>query len=293
MRIALTGASGFLGRAIIRAAHPRGHEIVAFSRSPGRDVRGTVEMRPFTFDKPLNFAGCEAVIHLAGEPIVGVWTRAKRHEIMGSRVRGTRRVVEGIARAAEKPEVFVCASGVGYYADWGEAELAESTPSGHDLVAATCQAWESEAATAKGVRTVSLRIPPVLGRDGGMLRALLPIFRLGLGGPLGSGRQWMPWIHIEDFARLALFAIEDMAVSGPINACAPWPVRNEDFTRTLARVLHRPAFLRVPAWALRFALRGLSVELLSSRRVVPAAATALGFGFRFPELEPALRDLLG
>ncbi|MEQ1860301.1 MAG: TIGR01777 family oxidoreductase [Chthoniobacteraceae bacterium] len=292
MRIALTGASGFLGRSIIRAAHTRGHETVAFSRAPARGVEGAIETRQFEFSSPPDFSGCEAVIHLAGEPIFGLWTRARRREIMVSRVRGTRRVIEGIARAQEKPEVLVCASAVGYYADAGDTELTETSPLGTDLLAATCAAWEIEAAQASGVRIVHLRIAPVLGRGGGMLGAMAPIFRCGLGGRLGSGQQWMPWIHVEDLARLALFAIEDMSVSGPVNACAPWPVRNADFARTLARVLDRPAFCHVPAWAVRFALRGLGRELLASKRVVPAAATGHGFAFRFPDLEPALRDVL-
>ena len=292
MRIALTGASGFLGRPIIVAAHLRGHETIAFSRNPARHVDGAVETCQFDFASPPDLRGCEAVIHLAGEPIAGLWTREKRHEIIASRVRGTRRIVEAIARAKEKPEVLVCASGIGYYADGGDAELREDSPRGDDFLGATCEAWEDEAIQARGVRVVRLRIAPVLGRGGGMLGAMLPIFRCCLGGPIGSGRQWMPWIHIEDLARLVLFAIEDLNVSGPVNACAPWPVRNADFTRTLARVLRRPAILPVPAWAVRFALRGLAGELLASKRVVPAAATAHGFGFRFPELEPALRDLL-
>lgn len=292
MRIALTGASGFLGRPIMCAAHLRGHETVAFSRTPGREIDGAVETRGFEFTSPPDFNGCEAVIHLAGEPIFGLWTRERRREIMASRVRGTRRVVEGILRAKQRPEVLVCASGVGYYADGGDTELTETSPAGGSFLAATCVAWENEAAQAKGVRVVRLRIAPVLARGGGTLGAMAPLFRCGLGGPIGSGQQWMPWIHMEDLARLTLFAIEDMNVSGPVNACAPWPVRNADFARTLARVLHRPAFCRVPAWAVRFALRGLGAELLASKRAVPAAATAHGFGFRFPELEPALRDAL-
>ncbi len=293
MQIAVTGASGFLGQAIIRTAHARGHEVVAFSRTPDREVRGAVETRQFTLSAPPDFSGCEAVIHLAGEPIMGVWTRAKRHEIVTSRVRGTQRVVEAITRVGESVEVLVCASAVGIYADGGDSELDESAQVGRGLLAETCAAWEKEAADAKGARVVSLRIAPVLAPGAGMLRMMRPVFDCGLGAVIGSGRQWMPWIHYEDLARLVLFAVEDMNVRGPLNACAPWPVRNADFSRTLARVLHRPLLLRVPGWALRLALRGLSDELLGSRRVVPAAATSDGFGFRFPELEPALRDLLG
>jgi uncharacterized protein (TIGR01777 family) len=292
MRIALTGASGFVGRAITRLAHQRGHEVVAFSRTPERAVEWAAEMRRFSFEQPLDFTGCEAVIHLAGESILGLWTKEKRRQIITSRVRGTRRVVEGILRAPERPEVFVSASAVGYYRDSGDAELTEDAAPGRSFLAATAAEWENEALQAKGVRVVPLRIAVVLGRGGGALKMMTPIFRFGLGGVIGSGRQWMPWIHLEDLTRLALFAVEDMDVRGPMNACAPWPVRHADFVRTLARALHRPAFFRVPAFVVRLALRGLAAELLESKRVVPAATTAHGFGFHFPELEPALRDLL-
>jgi uncharacterized protein (TIGR01777 family) len=277
----------------MRLAHSRGHEVVAFTRAPEHEVSGAVETRRFDFGAPPDFSGCDAVIHLAGEPILGLWTKNKRREIIASRVRGTRRVVEGMARLAEPPEVLVCASAVGYYAPGGDNELTELSPGGRDFLAGTCSSWEAEADEARTSRVVMLRISPVLGERGGMLKGMLPFFRWGLGGIVGSGKQWMPWIHIEDLARMALFAVEDLDIRGPLNACAPWPVRHEDFVRTLARVLHRPAFFRIPAWAVRLALRGLSAELLDSKRVVPAAATEAGFGFQFPELEPALRHLLG
>lgn len=292
MRLAITGASGFLGQAIVRAAHARGHEVVAFSRTPDRDVRGAIETRVFDFSTPPDLRGCEAVIHLAGESIMGLWTAAKQRAITDSRVLGTRRVVEAIARAGEGIEVFVCASAVGYYADGGDRELDESAPAGTGFLAETCARWEDEAAAAKNTRVVTLRVPPVLGRSGGMLPLMSRSFRLGLGAVIGGGAQWMPWIHVEDFARLALFAVEDMNMRGPVNAVAPWPVRNADFSRTLARVLNRPLIFRIPAWAVRFAFRGFADELLGSKRVVPAAAAAHGFGFHFPELEPALRDLV-
>ena len=292
MTIGLTGATGFLGGRIIDLALRRGHEVVAFTRSPERVIAGC-EMRRFTLDAPPDLRGCEAIVHLAGEPVVGLWTAAKKRRIVESRVLGTRRIVEGIAALAEKPEVFVSGSAIGFYGDRGDEELTEASPAGRGFLAETVQAWEAEARRAKGVRTVLLRTSIVLGKGGGALRAMAPAFRLGLGGPLGDGRQWLSWIHLEDLATLALFAIEDLDVSGPLNAAAPWPVRNADFTRTLARTLHRPAFLRVPAFALRAALGGFAAELLDSKRVLPAAAANHGFGFKFPELEPALKDVLG
>ena len=249
-----------------------------------------VETRRFSLDAPLDLRGCGAVVHLAGESVVGLWTRAKLQRIRESRVLGTRRVVEGIRALAEPPEVFVSASAIGFYADSGDAELTELSPSGTGYFAETCRAWESEAATPL-CRVVNARIGHVLG-DGGMLRLMRPAFRLCLGGRLGDGRQWMPWIHVEDLAEMILFAIGNLDVRGPLNGTAPWPVRNADFTRALARALHRPAFLHTPAWVLRLVFRQFAADLLASKRVLPAAATGHGFGFRFPELEPALNDLI-
>jgi len=289
--IGLTGATGFLGSRFIDTALRRGHEIIAFTRSPERTIPGCA-MRRFDLHAPPDLGGCEAVVHLAGESVVGLWTAAKKHRIVESRVLGTRRVVEALNALKEKPEVFVSGSAIGFYGDRGEEELTETSEPGRGFLAETTRAWEAEALEAHGVRRVTLRTSIVLG-EGGALRAMTPAFRLGLGGPLGDGRQWMSWIHIDDWVTLALFALENLDVRGPLNAAAPWPVRNADFTKALAATLHRPAFLRVPAFALRAALGGFSAELLDSKRVLPAAATDHGFGFKFPELAPALRDVLG
>jgi uncharacterized protein (TIGR01777 family) len=291
MIIGLTGATGFIGRRIIDLALQRGHEIVGFTRDPRRNLSGC-EMRKFSLEAPPDLRGCEAVIHLAGESVLGLWTTAKKRRIRESRVHGTRRVVEAIVALNEPPEVLVCGSAIGFYGDAGDAELTEGSPAGATFLAQTCQAWERAALAAARCRVVLLRTGIVLGRTGGALRAMTPVFRVGLGGRIGSGQQWMSWIHLDDEARLALFAIENLDVSGPLNATAPWPLRNADFTRTLARTLRRPAFCRVPAFALRL-LGDFSHELLDSKRVVPAAATEHGFGFQFPELEPALKNLLG
>jgi uncharacterized protein (TIGR01777 family) len=291
MIIGLTGATGFIGRRIIDLALQRGHEVVAFTRDPRRNVPGC-EMRIFSLEAPLDLRSCEAVIHLAGESVFGLWTNAKKQRIRKSRVLGTRRVVEAIAALNEPPEVLVCGSAIGFYGDAGDNELTEATSVGTGFLAETCQAWEGAALEATRCRVVLLRTGIVLGNKGGALRAMTPVFRAGLGGPIGSGQQWMSWIHLDDEARLALFAIESLDVRGPLNATAPWPVRNADFTRTLARTLRRPAFCRVPAFALRL-LGDFSHELLDSKRVVPAAATDHGFGFQFPELEPTLKNLLG
>jgi uncharacterized protein (TIGR01777 family) len=291
MIIGLTGATGFIGSRIIDLALQRGHEVVAFSRDPKQTLSGC-EMRPFSLETPPDLHGCEGIIHLAGESVFGLWTRAKKQRIRESRVLGTRRIVEAIAALDVPPEVLVCGSAIGFYSDAGDAELTEAAPAGTEFLAETCQSWESAALAAARSRVVLMRTGIVLGREGGALRAMAPIFRAGLGGRIGSGQQWMPWIHLDDEARLALFAMENLDLRGPLNATAPWPVRNADFTRTFARTLHRPAFCHLPAFALRL-LGDFSHELLDSKRVVPAAATEHGFGFQFPELEPALKNLLG
>jgi uncharacterized protein len=292
MIIGITGATGFIGRHIIEHAHRRGHEVIAFTRTPERPVERAVETRLFSEEKTPDLTGCEAVIHLAGEPIFGLWTSRKRRAITESRVRGTRRVVEAIERMSVRPEVLLSGSAIGFYGDGGERELSEDAPQGKSYLGEVAATWEHEALQAKSDRIVLLRTAVVLGREAGALKVMKPIFKAGLGGTMGSGRQWMSWIHIEDMARLALFAVEDLSVKGPLNASAPWPVRHGDFVKTLARLLSRPAIFRVPAFALRLALRGLADELLESKRVVPAAATEHGFGFKFSELEPALRDLV-
>ena len=290
MLLGITGATGFIGRRVIDIALGRGHEVAAFTRSPERAIPGC-EMRAFSLEAPPDLRGCEAVIHLAGESVAGLWTAAKKRRIRESRVLGTRRVVEAIGGMDSPPEVLVGGSAAGFYPDAGDAELTEASASGSGFLAETVQAWEAEAMRLEQTRVVRLRTGIVLGKGGGALRAMTPVFRAGLGAQIADGRQWMPWIHLEDEARLILFAVENLDIHGALNATAPWPVRNADFTRMLARTLRRPALFRVPAFALRM-LGDFSHELLDSKRVLPAAATEHGFGFQFPEIEPTLRNLL-
>jgi uncharacterized protein (TIGR01777 family) len=293
MQLALTGATGFVGRHVIRLAVRRGYEVVAFTRDPTRPVHDCIGTRKFTADEPPDLSGCEAVIHLAGENVAGLWTRGKMRRIRDSRILGTRRIAEAIRASPHPPDVLVSASAIGFYGDSGDAELTEDSPNGTGFLAETCREWEAEALATEAIcRTVRARIGLVMGKGGGALRMMLPLFRLGLGARLGSGRQWLSWIHAEDLARLLLFAVENLDVRGALNATAPWPVRNAEFTATLARSLHRPAFLAAPAFMLRLLLREFSHELLDSKRVLPAAATAQGFGFRFPQLAPALADIV-
>jgi len=293
MQLGLTGATGFVGRHVIRLAVRRGYEVVAFTRDPSRPVHDCIESRKFTLDEPPDISGCGAVIHLAGENVAGIWTHAKLRRIRDSRVLGTRRIAEAIRASSHPPDVLVSASAVGFYGDSGDAEITEDSPCGTGFLAETCRAWEAEAAAAESLcRVVRARIGLVLGKRGGALRPMLPLFRLGLGARLGNGRQWLPWIHAEDLASLLFFAVENLDIRGPLNATAPWPVRNAEFTTALARALHRPAFLRVPAFFLRLLLREFSRDILDSKRVLPATATAHGFGFQFPEISPALADVV-
>ena len=293
MQIGVTGATGFIGREVVRQAVQRGHEIVAFTRNPNVPVHDTIESRLFRLEETPDFSECEAVIHLAGEPIAGLWTRSKVAEIRRSRIEGTRRVVEGIRRLATPPEVLVTASGVGIYEDAGDVEIREDGALGTNELSEIARAWENEARGAVSVcRVVQVRLAMVIGKGGGALPVMRRVFRLGLGGPMSTGRQWWPWISLQDAARLFLFAAESLDLQGPMNGVAPWPVRNSEFTQVLARVLRRPAVWRVPAFALRLLLRGFSHEMLDSRRVVPAVATAHGFPFAAPEIETALRSAL-
>ncbi|MDB6175330.1 MAG: Cell division inhibitor [Chthoniobacteraceae bacterium] len=292
MNIGITGATGFIGHRLIDVALRRGHEVIAFSRNPEAPIPGC-EMRVFSESKVPDISKCEALVHLAGEPVFGLWTPSKKRRIRESRVQGTRRIVEAINASATPPEVFVSGSAIGYYGESGERELTElSASSDGGFLSRVCHEWEAEAIKAISTRVVLLRTSIVLGKQSGALKMMAPIFRAGLGGKLGSGDQWMSWIHIEDEIRLILFAIENMDIAGPLNASAPWPVRNAEFTETLARTVHRPAFLHVPAFAL-LPLGEFRSELLDSKRVLPAVASDHQFGFQFPELGSALKHLLG
>jgi len=290
MKIAITGASGLIGRHIAVLARQRGHEVISYSRHPPESP----DWRRFTPDAPPDLTGCDGVLNLAGESVAGLWTSSKRRAIRESRILATRRIVEAIQSAPHPPRVLLNASAVGIYGDTGDSAIDESAPHGAGFLAEVCEAWESEAlrAATASVRVVLLRTGLVLSPQGGALKAMLPAFRLGLGGRLGNGRQWIPWIHMEDEAALALAALETDSIQGPLNATAPNPVRNSDFTAALAATLRRPALFAVPAFALRAALGGFAAELLESRRVIPAAAAKAAFPFRFPDLPAALTSLL-
>ena len=299
MNITITGATGFIGRRLVARLLASNHSLHLLVRHAkiglGSQVRCSIwnalELEP----APESLAGADAVIHLAGEPVSQRWTPAAKRRILESRVEGTRRLIEAVGRQSRRPSVLICASAVGLYGSRGSESITESAPPGEGFLSEVCLAWEREAdsAAALGLRVVKLRTGVALGKEGGALAQILTPFRWGAGGKVATGEQWMSWIHVEDLAGLIEFALDTPGVRGPMNAVSPNPVTNSDFTRELATVLRRPAVFSIPASALR-ALYGEMAEIvLSSQRVVPRVALSAGFQFRFPELGPALRNLLG
>jgi len=288
VRVLLTGGTGFIGRALADALAAAGHTVTLVTRDPGR-ARGAA----VGWDEvPAAVAAADAVVNLAGEPLAaGRWTDARKAEIRGSRVDATRRLVAAVAAAPSRPSVLVSASAVGYYGPHGDEPLDETAAPGEGFLAEVCRAWEAEAAPAEalGLRVVRLRFGLVLGRDGGALARMLPPFRAFVGGALGSGAQWMSWIHRDDVVGLVLEALAKEAYRGPVNATAPHPVTNAEFTRVLGRILARPTLVRVPAAVLRLALGETADMLLTGQRVLPAVAERLGYRWRYADLVPALR----
>ncbi|MEI6278432.1 MAG: TIGR01777 family oxidoreductase [Verrucomicrobiae bacterium] len=270
-RLGIFGASGFVGGVLRGLAAERGIGTVCFSRHERPGFR--------VFSGPGDLRGVDAVVNLAGEPILGLWTAERKRRIVESRVWGTRRIVAAIRESSVR--TLVNSSAIGYYGDTGEREADESSPGGSGFLADTCASWEAAASEADGARVVLLRIGFVIG-EGGAMRWMRPLFRAGLGGNLGSGRQWMSCIHAADVAGMILWSLENPAVSGPVNAVMPEPVRNAEFTKALAAAVRRPAILPVPAFALRLALGSLSQVMLGSTRVRPGVALRLGYRHKFP-----------
>ena len=294
--VLVIGATGLVGKRLVRALLAGRVGVRAATRAPA-NARLPAGVEAVAWDGVMipsaRLAGCDAVVHLAGEPVFGgLPSKARRDRILASRIDSTHALVQSIERlpASERPKVFVCASAVGYYGDRGEEALPESAEPGRGFLADVCVAWEEEAraAAALGVRTVSLRIGIVLAREGGALASLARLFRLGLGGRVGSGAQWVPWIHVDDLVAMIDTALRDERWSGAINAVAPNAVTNAELTRELARAVRRPALMPAPAFAVRAALGEMAGELLGSRRVIPARATELGYRFRIDSLERAL-----
>ena len=296
MTTLITGGTGFVGRELCK----RLDRVTITSRRPSnalkdlnKDVEQVIQWDP---SQPLALPQenhYQSVVNLMGESIAeGRWNPEKKKRIRDSRVNGTRRLVDAIIESGKLPDVFVSASAIGIYGDTGEDIVEEDHACGTGFLADVCEQWEQEAMRLQthNVRVVCLRIGIVLGGQGGALKKMVPIFRWGLGGNLGSGKQWVAWIHVEDMVSLIQWSIENNSVTGPVNATAPNPVRNKELTKTLASVLKRPAFLPAPKFALRLALGKFAESLLFSQRVVPAFALNHGFQFQFSDLEAAIKD---
>ena len=294
MKVVVTGGTGFLGRRLLAALLRKGHEVAVVTRDPGTAVVPKGARAVSWSDLATAVDGAGGVVNLAGETIAQRWTAPAKARIVGSRASAAERVGAALRAARRQPGVLVNASAVGFYGNRGNEELTETSGPGTGFLAETTVAWEEAArrAAPAGVRLVLPRIGVVLGEDGGALSKMLLPFRLGLGGPLGSGTQWMPWIHRDDLVGLLVAALEDPRFEGPVNATAPGPVTMREFASTLGRVLHRPAFAPAPAFAIRAAMGEMAALVLDGQKALPTKASSLGFRFLFESLEPALREIL-
>jgi uncharacterized protein (TIGR01777 family) len=305
LRVTVTGATGLIGTALVAALRDRGAHVTVLSRDPeraqarlgssGQPALEAMRWEPMSEPAPaMALAGRDAVVHLTGENVAQRWTATAKHAIRESRVTGTRNLIEGLAGADPHPRTLVSGSAIGYYGPHGEEPLDEDAPPGAGFLAGVCAAWEREAEHARelGMRVVQLRIGVVLDSGGGALASMLTPFRLGVGGPVAGGRQYVSWIHSEDLVGLTLAALEDERWSGPINATAPQPVSNREFSRALGKALRRPSLLPVPGLALRMLFGEMSQVITTGARVLPAKPLVLGYRFRHPRLDEALRAAL-
>lgn len=298
MQILITGGTGLIGRHLCKALLAEGHELTVLSRNPasvpakcGAGVRAMAALGDYTPDKAF-----DAVINLAGEPIVDAYWSVKRKQVLwDSRVGLTRELVGHIVAADHKPAILISGSAVGYYGNRGDDALDEAAQAGEDFGGQLCQAWEEAARAAEpgGVRVCLLRTGLILSDQGGLLGRMLLPFRLALGARLGNGRQWMSWVHIDDYVAMVLRLLHDAQASGPYNMTSPQPATNAEFTAALARVLHRPALFAAPAWLLRLAMGERAAMLLDGQKVLPGRMMVAGYSFRFASLEAALASLLG
>lgn len=300
MRVIIAGGTGLIGRALMTSLAADGHEVIVLTRDPARTTRLPAGARAERWDARSAAGwgkladGADAIVNLAGENLAaGRWTPERKRRILESRVQAGQAVVAAVREAAVKPGVVVHSSGIGYYGASGDAEVTEASPPGRDFLAQVCVAWEAASAetAALGVRSVVVRSATVLSREGGALPRLMLPFRLFVGGPLGNGQQWWPWIHIADEVAAIRFLIERADAQGPFNLAAPQLVRQAEFSRALGRAMGRPSWLPVPAFALRLLLGEMAAVLLDGQRAVPQRLLEMGFTFRFPTIEAALRDL--
>lgn len=289
-RIAVTGASGLIGSALVGKLKSEGYTVQRLVRRPTVSSE-EIFWNPTTQEIDLAaLEGVDAVIHLAGAGVGDKrWTKKYKAEILNSRLLGTTTIANAVAQV--KPKVFISSSAIGWYGETGNRAVTESDRGGDDFLAAVCREWEAAADLAGDVRTVKIRTGLVLDPTGGALGRMLPLFRFGLGGKLGNGKQWWSWITLHDQLRAIQFVLENPEISGPVNLTSPNPVTNQEFTSALARALRRPALFPAPAFALKLALGGFSTEILGSKKVLPAALQDAGFTFEFPHIGPALDAL--
>jgi hypothetical protein len=304
MRVAVTGATGLIGRALVKALEDRGDQVVALSRDADRarqalGDRVEAHAWPSPTDAPppeAALAGADAVVHLLGEPVAQRWTADAQESIRRSRADGTQSLVHRLLALPpdRRPGTLVSQSATGFYGPRGDEQLTEDAPAGDDFLAGVVVDWEGEAMRAASeLRVAVTRTGVVLSPEGGALAKMLPFFRLGIGGPVAGGRQYVPWIHLDDVVGAMLFCLDDAQAAGPVNLAAPNPVTNAELSRTLGRVLKRPAVLPVPAIALKLLYGEMAEIVITGQRVVPARLKRLGYEFRHPDLEAALRDVLG
>ncbi len=301
-KIVITGATGLIGQSLCRALINRGDELTVFTRdreSSKKIIPGAIEHVAWDYrvtgEWTKHIEGKDAVIHLAGANVFGRrWNEEYKKEILKSRELGTHNLVSAIASAGSKPSTFISSSAVGYYGDRGNEILEDASSSGEVLIAHVCISWEKEAEAVEqaGIRRVSVRTGLVLSKEGGFLQRLLLPFKMFVGGPIGNGAQWLPWLHIEDMVRIYLFALDNTAVSGPVNAASPNPVTMKEFARLLGKTMHRPSLFPVPKAALRIVLGEAAQVAASSQRAIPQKLQRTGYKFKFEQAEDALRDLL-
>jgi uncharacterized protein (TIGR01777 family) len=294
MKILVSGMSGPIGGELLPALVVSGNKVTRLVRRPPQSS-DEIRWDPMRSIVPESVSGFDAVIHLAGESIVGRWTSEKKARMVDSRVQGTRHLAEALTRASRKPQVLITASAIGYYGDRGEETLTEESSAGTNFLAGVCQQWEAatSAAAQAGIRTVQVRIGVMLSTKGGALPKMVTPFKLGLGGRIGSGQQYLSWISIDDVVGVILYVLDAGQVRGPVNLTAPNPATNSEFTRTLAEVLHRPAIFPMPTFAVRALFGQMGDELLlASARVLPSKLQVSGYQFRRPELKTALMSLL-
>ncbi|MEA2282562.1 MAG: uncharacterized protein QOK21_3169 [Solirubrobacteraceae bacterium] len=300
MRVTVTGATGRVGGALVSALRGRGDDVTVLSRSPGKARQALAGVDAVAWDPTAGpapdeaLAGRDAVVHLAGEDVAQRWTEDAKRRIRDSRETGTRNLVAGLRASEPRPRVLVSASAVGWYGARGDEELDEQVPAGDDFLARVVTAWEREADRAAdlGMRVVEVRTGVVLDKDGGALSKMLPFFRLGIGGPVAGGRQYLPWIHLDDIVGIYLAALDGDDWSGPVNASAPEPATNKDFSHALGRAIHRPAIAPIPGLAVRLLYGDMAEMVTRGQRAVPRQALERGYRFQHPDLDEALRSAL-